>query len=154
MTVRDIDTQEQTIEKYNWSGNQIMTPSNFTLSQTEKALSSLNVQILEIWLKGWGGFVDSTKRYCRQFIESSPINIFLMFSVFVNTLILASDGLTPDSWADFLTNLNLAFTVVFTLEMSFKMYGLGLRRYSKDFFNVFDSLVVMISLIEVVINFT
>ena len=98
--------------------------------------------------------MDSTKRYCRQFIESSPINLFLMFSVFANTMILASDGLSPDTWADFLTNLNLAFTVVFTLEMSFKMYGLGLRGYSKDFFNVFDALVVMISLVEVVITFT
>jgi hypothetical protein len=65
---------------------------------------------------------------------------------------MAMDGLSPDSWADTLSDINTGFTVIFTTEMAFKLYGLGPRKYVGDFFNIFDAFVVMISLVEVVIN--
>ena len=36
--------------------------------------------------------------------------------------------------------------------MIIKIYGLGLNGYSKDFFNVFDGCVVILSLIELVMK--
>jgi hypothetical protein len=146
------DDKEKEIQKFNWSGNQIMSLNQFTLSQTEKAISSLNLQKLEVWMHGYSGFIRVTRRYCREFIESSFINFILLSSVFLNTLIMAMDGLSPDSWADTLSDINTGFTVIFTTEMAFKLYGLGPRKYVGDFFNIFDAFVVMISLVEVVIN--
>ena len=152
MKVRSQDTKIQSIERFNWSGNQIMQPNSFTLTQTEKSLDSLNLQKLDIWMKGWNGFYYTVRRYTREFVDSSPINLFLMFSVFFNTLILASDGLTPTSWDSSLSNINLGFTVIFTSEAVLKIFGYGIRNYLRDYFNDFDLFVVIISLVEVVIN--
>jgi hypothetical protein len=150
--IRANDAEHKLIEKFNWSGNQIFGPHQFTLSQTEKTLNSLNRQKLDIWKKGFEGLIYTTKRYAREFIDSSPVNLFLMISVFLNTIILAMDGLTPDSWADFFNNVNLAFTIIFIVEMTIKMYGLGIKLYCKDFFNIFDAFVVSISIVELIIN--
>ena len=44
--------------------------------------------------------------------------------------------------------LNLIFTVVFTSEVAIKLIGLGYKDYFKDRYNIFDLVVVIISLIE------
>lgn len=150
--IRANDTDHKVIEKFNWSGNQIMGPEQFTISQTEKTIDSLNCQKLDIWKRGFNGFVYTCKRYARELIESNPVNGLLMVSVFLNTIILALDGLTPDSWSDFFNNMNLAFTVLFTVEMVVKLFGYGVKQYCKDFFNIFDAFVVSISMVELVIN--
>ena len=152
MTIKSRDSIHEKIEKFNWSGNQIMGSSSFTLSQTEKSIGSLNSQKLDIWLTGFGGFIDTTKRYCKDFIESNLMNFILMTSVFLNTLLLAIDGLQPESWTDFMDMANLGFTYLFTFECVVKMYGLGISKYKKDMFNIFDFFVVVLSLVEVVMN--
>jgi hypothetical protein len=153
MKVRVDDAKEGEIAKFNWSGNNMMKSSSFTMSQTEKVIDSLNLQKLEQWMHGWSGFILLTKRYCREFIISSPINFLLLSCVFLNTLMMAVDGLTPDSWSDTFTTLNLIFTAIFTFECIIKVYGWGFKGYCRDLFNVFDALVMVISLVEVVIGF-
>ena len=44
---------------------------------------------------------------------------------------------------------NYIFTVIFLLEMIFKLIGLGFKVYVKDGFNLFDAFVVFVSLIEI-----
>jgi len=36
--------------------------------------------------------------------------------------------------------------------MLFKIIGLGLKQYVKDYYNVFDALIVILSIIDFVIN--
>lgn len=152
--IRANDSGSKLIEKYNWSGNQIMSTGSFTVSQTQKVISALNKQKLDIWKRGCSGFIYTCRRYCREFVDTSLINGFLMVCVFLNTLMLAMDGLAPDSWADLFFNLNLAFTTVFTVEMTIKLFGLGIKNYCKDTFNIFDSIIVALSLVELVISLT
>jgi len=44
--------------------------------------------------------------------------------------------------------MNTFFTVVFCVEMVFKLIGLGPRKYSRDKINYLDGAVVILSLIE------
>jgi voltage-dependent calcium channel T type alpha-1I len=44
---------------------------------------------------------------------------------------------------------NLVLTCLFGVEMLLKIIGLGLGRYMKDKFNVFDAIVVAMSFVEV-----
>lgn len=152
LNIRADDTNQDLIEKYNWSGSDIMSTTDFSLSQTEKSIDALNLQKLDIWLSGFMGFIETTRRYSREFVDSSAINLFLMISVFLNTLILGTDGLAPESWDEYFTSMNLAFTIIFAAEFGFKLYGLGPKRYIKDAFNVFDAFVVMLSMVELIIN--
>ena len=40
------------------------------------------------------------------------------------------------------------FTIVFALEMVLKLFGLGIRKYLSDGFNIFDGIIVLLSLVE------
>jgi hypothetical protein len=43
---------------------------------------------------------------------------------------------------------NLCLTWIFTLELLLKLWGLGLGKYMSDKFNIFDALVVGMSILE------
>jgi hypothetical protein len=43
------------------------------------------------------------------------------------------------------------FMVSFTAEMVFKLIGLGIRNYFKDSFNIFDCVIVWMSILDFVI---
>jgi hypothetical protein len=152
LNIRASDATEDLIEKYNWSGNNIMRTGEFSLSQTDKSIDALNIQKHDIWLKGCYGFFETTRRYSREFIDSNAVNVGLMLTIFLNTLILGSDGLAPDSWNVYFTDMNLVFTSIFIAELVFKVYGYGPKRYVKDAFNVFDAVVVALSIVELIIN--
>jgi len=74
-----------------------------------------------------------------------------MMSVLINTIVLALDGLVTGSHKKALSTLNLAFTYVFTADMVLKMFGMGVAEYLKDKMNVFDALIVSLSLFELFI---
>ncbi len=44
---------------------------------------------------------------------------------------------------------NFALTVLFALEMLVKVYGLHLRAYFRDSFNLFDFSIVIVSFVEI-----
>ena len=49
---------------------------------------------------------------------------------------------------------NIIFFVVFLLEMLIKLIGMGPRVYVKDQFNIFDAFVVLISIVDLIINYS
>ena len=58
---------------------------------------------------------------------------------------------TEAQWQEY---SNLLFTAIFLLEMIIKMIGFGIRGYLRDRFNIFDCLVVIISIADITISFT
>lgn len=52
------------------------------------------------------------------------------------------------------TNLNLVFSVIFTLEVIIKLIGLGTSGFAADKMNLFDATIVVISIVEIVIEHT
>lgn len=49
-----------------------------------------------------------------------------------------------------MNQLNFSFTIVFTVDMGLKIIGLGLVDYLRDRMNVFDAVIVSLSLVELV----
>lgn len=54
----------------------------------------------------------------------------------------------PDSEKNAYENINYFFTSVFTLELIFKIIGQSPKEFIMDKFNIFDSIIVLISLVE------
>lgn len=52
--------------------------------------------------------------------------------------------------SDLKTKANLFFTYVFIIEMSLKLFSFGVKGYTKDKMNIFDGLIVIISIVEMV----
>ena len=75
---------------------------------------------------------------------------FIILSIIINTITLAMDKYPPPPPAQdaAFQTLNLVFTTVFTVELVLKVVGLGFLRFARDKFNIFDTLVVIVSLAE------
>jgi hypothetical protein len=75
------------------------------------------------------------------------------FLIIANTLVLALDryGISKEE-KDILGIFNDFFTWAFVAEMVIKLTGLGFKEYAKDSFNIFDAVVVILSLVEVVME--
>lgn len=57
-----------------------------------------------------------------------------------------------DTYAHTLTISNYIFTGLFTLEMMLKLFALGFFEYVADSFNIFDGVVVIMSLVEIILD--
>ena len=51
-----------------------------------------------------------------------------------------------------LGTFDIVFTVAFFIEMVFKLIGLGGKLYIKDRFNIFDALIVLLSIVDFMLN--
>jgi len=83
-------------------------------------------------------------------LVSNPIfNFFIFLLIIANTFVLAIDGY-PQSVekTEALAAANDFFTWAFFVEMILKLIGLGFKNYVKDSFNLFDGIVVVLSLID------
>ncbi|KAG2432797.1 hypothetical protein HXX76_008531 [Chlamydomonas incerta] len=89
----------------------------------------------------------------RIFVNHNLFNQFFMLLIFLNTIFLSMEYHNqPDSLTKALNVSNLTLTVLFTIEMILKLFGLGFWDYIRDGFNIFDALVVTISLLEIVLS--
>ena len=97
---------------------------------------------------------DRSKRnWCYRktyLLVNHPLYNFIVFVlILANTIVLALDdypqSLTKEK---ILLALNDFFTWAFFVEMVVKMIGLGINNYLHDKFNLFDAIVVTLSLID------
>ena len=75
---------------------------------------------------------------------------FIMFIIIINTICLSLDKYPDldDEILEILSWANNVFTFIFTVEVIFKLIGLGVKKFFVEKFNQFDFLIVVISLVE------
>ena len=98
---------------------------------------------------GWKKF----QRWCRRLSTSRRVANFTMALIIANTVLMASEfyGM-PNAMVQAYEIVNYVVTTYFALEMVVKVIGLKPRGYVADSFNVFDGLVVVVSIIELIIT--
>jgi hypothetical protein len=73
--------------------------------------------------------------------------------IFGNTIVLACESYHATySETEFLKQMNNIFTYLFTVEMCFKIYALGIKGYAREGFNLFDGILVVVSIFDLVIE--
>ena len=99
-------------------------------------------------------YSKSPGRYiCYQLVQSTYFQALMNFLIIFNTGCLASEHYgQSDEQTDFLATANVWFTFVFTFEIYAKLKGLGMDKFKEDTFNTFDSAIVFISLIELMVG--
>jgi hypothetical protein len=92
-------------------------------------------------------------KFCYGILMNSYFDAFIIFVIILNTICLAMDKYPAmdDPVLNMLALLNLMFTIIFTLEATLKLIGLGLKEFNKERFNQFDLAIVMISIAELYI---
>jgi len=88
-------------------------------------------------------------KFLNRLVLSSPFNNFIFLIVIMNGVLLCLEGVISDSY---LTIFNDFFTCVFTVEMVFKLIGLGIRPYFHDAFNKMDFIIVITSIMDILMT--
>uniref|UniRef100_A0A8D2DBN4 Voltage-dependent T-type calcium channel subunit alpha n=1 Tax=Sciurus vulgaris TaxID=55149 RepID=A0A8D2DBN4_SCIVU len=87
----------------------------------------------------------------RGIVDSKYFNRGIMMAILVNTV---SMGIEHHEQPEELTNIleicNVVFTSMFALEMILKLAAFGLFDYLRNPYNIFDSIIVIISIWEIV----
>ena len=93
-------------------------------------------------------------KLCFNICTHSWFDTIMILCILFNSVILAMDQhpLTVDD-AIYLENINEVLSWIFFTEMIIKLTGLGPTRYVKDSFNIFDAVVVIISVIELIVKY-
>ena len=117
--------------------------------------------MLERMRSSRGGFIEVPERaqnnqVYRWFLKICTHDIFtaiITLCILVNTILLAMDRYPISSdELKLLDELNEVFTYIFLVEMIIKLIGLGFKEYAADGFNIFDCIIVMISIAENIIT--
>ncbi|XP_058941350.2 voltage-dependent calcium channel type A subunit alpha-1 isoform X1 [Pocillopora verrucosa] len=87
-------------------------------------------------------------------VDSKPFEILIMTTIVLNAIVLmvSYDGASP-GYEKVLNYLNNAFTFVFMLEAILKLIAFR-QNYFRDFWNVFDFIIGITTLVEVILEFT
>ena len=86
-------------------------------------------------------------------VESDKWVVLIVFLILANSAVLASEYyMQPDWLTQFQFYANIVFTFLFALEMILAMIGLGLKDYFADGFNIFDCIIVVLSLIDLTVS--
>ncbi|KAM4594229.1 voltage-dependent T-type calcium channel subunit alpha-1I [Fundulus diaphanus] len=100
-------------------------------------------QCEELWKK--------TRKKLWSIVESKYFNRGIMIAILINTI---SMGIEHHEQPDELTNVleicNIVFTSMFSLEMILKLTAFGSFSYLRNPYNVFDGIIVIISVCEIV----
>uniref|UniRef100_A0A8C0EZ05 Calcium voltage-gated channel subunit alpha1 I n=1 Tax=Bubo bubo TaxID=30461 RepID=A0A8C0EZ05_BUBBB len=87
----------------------------------------------------------------RGIVDSKYFNRGIMIAILVNTI---SMGIEHHEQPEELTNIleisNVVFTSMFALEMILKLAAFGLFDYLRNPYNIFDSIIVIISIWEII----
>uniref|UniRef100_A0A4X2LA55 Voltage-dependent T-type calcium channel subunit alpha-1H n=1 Tax=Vombatus ursinus TaxID=29139 RepID=A0A4X2LA55_VOMUR len=95
----------------------------------------------------WAAFGNKLKRI----VDSKYFNRGIMIAILINTL---SMGIEHHEQPEELTNAleisNIVFTSMFALEMLLKLLAFGLLGYIRNPYNIFDGIIVVISVWEII----
>lgn len=81
------------------------------------------------------GFVENTMTLC----------------VLANTIVLSIDHYGIDNaTSNLLSSFNTFFTIIFAVEMFFKIVAIGIVKYLRDKMNYMDGTIVLLSLVELI----
>ena len=122
--------EENKIVASNWSGNTVL-PITYNQIPAVRIKKSLNLQDWDIWRPGVLGVFHGIRRKIRSVIQSTIFNSIVLICVFLNTIILACNGLVKnDDVNQVFIDLNTVFIIIFATEMFLKIVGLGLKSKS------------------------
>ena len=79
--------------------------------------------------------------------------MFITILIIANTFVLASEKYPETaSMLEIVNIFNEFFTWSFVAELIIKLIGLGFRDYARDSFNLFDALIVVLSIVDMVVE--
>ncbi|RZC43172.1 cacophony A, partial [Asbolus verrucosus] len=88
-----------------------------------------------------------------KFVVSPPFEYFILTLIVFNTLLLMMKyDKQGETYTNILKYFNWIFTSMFTMECILKILGFGVRNFIKDFWNIFDFITVIGSIVDALVS--
>ncbi|XP_052401698.1 voltage-dependent T-type calcium channel subunit alpha-1I-like [Carassius gibelio] len=137
------EEEEAALEETDRDGNRLDEKGDNDSEDLPKMKRTCFGKCKDIWdemrVKLWG------------IVESKYFNRGIMIAILINTI---SMGIEHHNQPDELTNVleicNIVFTSMFTLEMILKLTAFGFFEYLRNPYNIFDGIIVIISVCEII----
>lgn len=92
-------------------------------------------------------------KFCYNIVNKKKFSKFINAVIIINTFTLAQDRYKIDEdYVKLLEKINIALSGVFFLEMILMLIGIGFREYVQDSFNIFDAVIVLISVPDIAVQ--
>uniref|UniRef100_A0A3B3U8U9 Voltage-dependent T-type calcium channel subunit alpha n=1 Tax=Poecilia latipinna TaxID=48699 RepID=A0A3B3U8U9_9TELE len=141
------ETEEEAVDKTNSEDKQ----KQGTKDEDKKTPKSAENHIGCSPKKGCKELWQDTRKKLWGIVESKYFNRGIMIAILINTI---SMGIEHHEQPDQLTNVleicNIVFTSMFSMEMILKLTAFGSFNYLRNPYNVFDGIIVIISVCEIV----
>ncbi|RNA12176.1 voltage-dependent calcium channel type D subunit alpha-1-like, partial [Brachionus plicatilis] len=97
---------------------------------------------------------DKSQHKIWKIVTSSKFEYGIFITIIMNTLVLSMKyHNASEAYEEFLSNLNIFFTCVFTIEFILKIMAFRVKNYFRDFWNVLDFVIVVGSIFDVAMIF-
>ncbi|KAJ8251548.1 hypothetical protein GJAV_G00222530 [Gymnothorax javanicus] len=138
------DEEGQALEEMDWESNHLEERSGEEVEVEPEKRKRTCIG----WCKSvWNGM----RARLWNIVESKYFNRGIMIAILINTI---SMGIEHHDQPEELTNVleisNIVFTSMFTLEMILKLTAFGLVSYLRNPYNIFDGIIVVISVCEII----
>ncbi|CAD8106693.1 unnamed protein product [Paramecium sonneborni] len=137
--------KKRLIKQRNWSGNNVLTNSQFLIKKFDSIFQELNVRDIEIWHKSFSGILRTLWKYAFRIMHFKLTMLVFDLTILINTLFLASQGLIERSIID---RVEDTATILLSTEIILQLIVLKPRRLTKNIHHVIELLIVILSLIE------
>lgn len=102
-----------------------------------------------------GKVYNPCRQKIRNLVQHKKFEIGILFCIFLNTITLAINWYDQTKYVDDLLDyINYGFAIIFAVEAILKLIAFGARTYFRDSGNIFDSIIVITSIISSVISLT
>lgn len=89
-------------------------------------------------------------RLVYKLVTSVPFNMTIMLLIIINSILMAVYS-TSRSREDLpVDQIDLVFVIIFSVEILLKVIGLGPCNWFKDKINLFDTVIIFISLVDII----
>lgn len=130
-----------------WSGQEVLIDCNSYAA----VWMTTNITEIRICQHGILGILANIRRMIRKFVLSEIWENFMIILTVINTVVLAMYRYPqPETEYNTLEQLNYAFTSIFTVELTLKLFGLGFAKYFSNNLHYLDLLIVLLSWMEII----
>ena len=128
-----------------WSGEEVLENIDPFYSQ----IMTDRLRDIRFYDYGFSGLFTWVRFITKKFVKSIFFEQLMTVCVLTNTIVLAFDRYgIPESEEKTLRDFNLAFTIIFMIELVLKLFGMGVHKYLSDSMNYLDGGVVLLSIVE------
>ena len=91
--------------------------------------------------------------YCYFVYKQPIVQFFFYFCILVNSIILMLDRVNvSQNETNIIEKINTVLVSFFTIEQVLLLLGVGFKNFYKDLMNIWDFIIVLVSLIEIIIK--